>query len=60
MALSATCPKAQRALNAALSSNLYFNLGYDCEWLLAQQVASEAQKTQRAAELAGVCCIQDV
>jgi hypothetical protein len=28
---SSTCPEAQRALNAALASNLYFNLGYDCE-----------------------------
>lgn len=30
---NAACPEAQRALTAALSSNLASNLGYDCEWL---------------------------
>jgi hypothetical protein len=38
---SSTCPEAQRALSAAMSSSLYNNLGYDCKYHPAKaEVAS--------------------
>jgi hypothetical protein len=37
---SSSCPEAQKALNAALSSSLYYNLGYDCEWRRQQTTAA--------------------